>query len=181
MMAAGKHIPWTLCSVVLAALLWVPLAAGHADELAADQVKAGFVLNFSKYTEWPQEHRGSELRICGLDRESLSGNLQRLAGRQVEGRPIRVLAPVPAGGLRDCQVLFIAASEQAQVASVLRELARAPVLTVSDTPDFTGQGGMIGMKLRAGRVRFDINRVAVRDAGLHLSSQLLKLADEVLQ
>lgn len=180
-MAGGKDRPGTVRSVALAALLWMSLAAGRADELAADQVKAGFVLNFSRYTEWPQAHRGSELRICGLDRQALSGKLQLLAGRQVEGRPIRVLAPVPAGGLRDCQVLFIAASEHAQVASVLRELACAPVLTVSDMPDFIGQGGMIGLKLRAGRVRFDINRVAVRDAGLHLSSQLLKLADEVLQ
>ena len=53
------------------------------------------------------------------------------------------------------------------------------MLTISDVPDFAAQGGMIGLKLRADRVRFDINQGASRRAGLVLSSQLLKLADEV--
>lgn len=180
-MCANKGNRWALRGAALVALLSTLVVAGHADERTADQVKAGFVLNFSKYTEWPQAERGSELLICGLGSQSLSGNLELLAGRQVDGRDIRVLAPVASADLHRCQVLFIAASEQQQISPVLRDLARGPVLTVSDAPDFTRHGGMIGMKLRGGRVRFDINRVAARDAGLHLSSQLLKLADEVLQ
>lgn len=166
--------------LLLALALLAPLTAADADERAADQVKAGFVLNFSKYTEWPA-NSASDLLICSLGTQPLSGNLELLAGRQVGEREIRVRAPVSAGDLRSCQVLFISGFEDERVAAVLRELARDPVLTISDTPEFTRMGGMIGMKLRAGRVRFDINRVAARDAGLHLSSQLLKLADEVLQ
>lgn len=169
------------CSTAtLAALLLLSPLAGKADELKADQVKAGFVLNFSKYTEWPLT-AGSELRVCSLSAAALSGSLEQLAGRQVAGRDIRVLAPVAPADVGNCQVLFIAAADSARIGSVLRDLASRPVLTISDAPDFVREGGMIGMKLRAGRVRFDINRIAARDAGLHLSSQLLKLADEVLQ
>jgi hypothetical protein len=53
-------------------------------------------------------------------------------------------------------------------------------LTISDTPGFVQAGGIIELKLRAGRIRFDINQGAARQVGLKLSSQLLKLADEVL-
>lgn len=62
---------------------------------------------------------------------------------------------------------------------MLRALGQTPVLTVSDAPGFVQAGGMIGLKLRGGRIGFDINHGAARATGLVLSSQLLKLADEV--
>lgn len=82
---------------------------------------------------------------------------------------------------RGCHILFIPAEEAERVDGVLRAVALAPVLTVSDSPDFARSGGMIGLKQRGGRIRFDINLGAARRAGLNLSSRLLKLADEVLQ
>lgn len=58
-----KHFRRGCTTSAFALLLALPLATADADEFKADQVKAGFVLNFSKYTEWPQL-AGSELRVC---------------------------------------------------------------------------------------------------------------------
>jgi hypothetical protein len=52
-------------------------------------------------------------------------------------------------------VIFITADDSQRIDTVLRSTAQYPVLTISDAPDFV-------------------------QAGLKLSSQLLKLADEVL-
>ena len=62
-----------------------------------------------------------------------------------------------------------------------RAAAGRPMLTISDQPGFVDRGGMIEMKLVAGRTRFDINLAAARAAGLNLSSQLLQLAERVVQ
>jgi len=164
--------------------LFVCLFAGmaEADNLAEDTVKAGFILNFAKYTEWPAGALdGGNLRVCGLGNQLLSGKLAQMQGRQVQGHEIQVRSTMRVDEWRDCHVLFIPAGEKQRLELVLRALAQTPVLTVSDGEDFTRSGGMIGLKLRAGRVRFDINLAAVRKAGLNLSSQLLKLADEVTQ
>ena len=72
------------------------------------------------------------------------------------------------------------ADDAARVDAVLRAVGQWPVLTVSDAPDFAAAGGIIGLRERTGRIRFDINQGAAKRAGLSLSSQLLRLADDVI-
>lgn len=154
----------------------------QADAPEEDEIKAGFILNFMKYTEWPTAASGSgELRVCGISAQPLSGKLAQLQGRTALGRDIKVLAPVRQENWRDCHVLFVPASEESRLAPLLRSLGQSAVLTISDCPEFTEAGGMIGLKQRGGRIRFDINLGAARRTGLNLSSQVLKLADEVKQ
>lgn len=165
-------------SAVLAAAL--PLGGSLAGAPSEDEVKVAFILNFIKYTTWPASSGDdATLRICADHAQALGGRLDALGGRQVSGRTIRVLAPVRPADWRGCQVLYLSRPDAATLADGLRAVAPAPVLTVSDMPDFVDAGGMIGLKLRADRVRFDINQGAARRGGLVLSSQLLKLADEV--
>jgi hypothetical protein len=166
--------------VVLLAAALLPGTGARAGSSVEDNAKAGFILNFTKYTEWPGAQAGSELLICSLRERPLSGKLEDLQGRQVQGRTIRVRTATRASDWLDCQVLFIADDEAQRIDTVLRNVGQHAVLTISDAPGFVQAGGIIGLKLRAGRIRFDINQGAARQAGLKLSSQLLKLADEVL-
>jgi hypothetical protein len=55
------------------------------------------------------------------------------------------------------------------------------VLTLGDLPGFVDAGGMIGLRVEASRVRFDVNLSTAQAAGLVLNSQMLKLAGKVLQ
>ena len=50
------------------------------------------------------------------------------------------------------------------------------MLTVSDGESAAERGAIIGLTLDENRVRFEVNLVAARKAGLKLSSQLLKVA-----
>ncbi len=168
-----------LYAALLATLLLpAPVRAGS---LAEEQVKAGFVLNFAKYVEWPVTAPvGGELRICGVGPHPLSGKLAELQGRQVQGREVRVRISGRPDDWRGCHILFLPAEEALRAEALLRTVGTSPVLTVGDGADFARDGGMIGLKLRFGRIRFDINLGAARRAGLNFSSQLLKLADEVI-
>jgi hypothetical protein len=168
-------------AIFLAAMLFLGLDA-CADTPEAASAKAGFILNFIKYSEWPATGSpNSNLLICSLGDQPLSGKLELLQGRQMNGREIRVRTTVRPGEWRECAVLFIAADEAQRIDTVLRATGQHPVLTISDAPGFVNAGGIIGLNVRDGRIRFDINQGAARQGGLKLSSQLLKLADEVLQ
>jgi hypothetical protein len=166
--------------VVLLAATLLPATGALADNPVEDSVKAAFILNFTKYTEWPSAQAGSDLLICSLSERPLSGKLEALQGRQVQGRTIRVRITTRPSDWRECQVFFITEDDERRIETVLRTVNQHPVLTISDTPGFVQAGGIIELKLRAGRIRFDINQGAARQVGLKLSSQLLKLADEVL-
>ena len=171
------------------ALVMVPILACFArplpclaDDATKDEVRAAFVLNFAKYTEWPSPHpEGGTLRICAVESRPLSGELALLDGRRAQGYPVEVRAPTSPGDWPSCHVLLLASTDGAGVASILDTVAGLPVLTVSDRPEFIMEGGMVGLKWRVGRIRFEVNLRAVREAGLELSSHVLRLADKVLQ
>ena len=165
----------------LAAMLLACAAPALAQQGSMHEVKAGFLLNFMKYAEWPEPALPSAtLVVCSTGGASLGGKLELLQGRQALGREIRVRAPARPAEWRECQLLFVPADDAARVDAVLRAVGQWPVLTVSDAPDFAADGGIIGLRERAGRIRFDINQGAAKRAGLTLSSQLLRLADDVI-
>lgn len=151
---------------------------GGADEAT---VKAGFVFNFIKFTQWPPVRTalGAPLRLCALSDTALPGTLELLQGRQVSGRPIELRRRVPAGEWRQCDVFFLGDGDAAVFDGVLRQLGTSPVLTVGDLPGFVASGGMIGLRIESDRVRFDVNLAAAQRSGLMLSSQMLQLAGQV--
>ena len=165
-----------LCGVLLVG----PVAAQQVTEQA---VKAGFVYNFIKFTHWPSQQVGEKyhLLICVTSDKPLDGHIAQLTGRSVGARTIEVRRNVGVNDWANCDVLFIAQSEEHQRDAYLRSLGNAPVLTVGDTPDFIKAGGMIGLRMQESRVKFDVNLGSAQRAGLQLNSQMLKLAGEVLK
>ncbi len=174
-----------LRALVLGALTVAALAAveGRAeDSLEQTRVKAAFVLNFMKFTAWPEQHAtdSGTLTLCATEANPLDSQLHSLDGRDVRGLRVSVVHR-PADEVPACDAVFVTRADAATLATLQHAAAGRPVLTISDQPGFIDRGGMIEMKLVAGRTRFDINLAAARAAGLTLSSQLLQLAERVVQ
>ena len=147
-----------------------------AEALPENDVKAGFVLNFIRYSEGMQPI-GGELRVCAVGPSPLDGKLLGLSGRGTDFGTVVVIAPSSERDWRECQVVFVGSGDRAGPA--LAALSNRQVLTIGDSAGFAQAGGMIEIRLRSGRVRFAVNHGAIKHAGLRVSSQLLKLADEV--
>lgn len=79
----------------------------------------------------------------------------------------------------NCRVLFISSSEDGRLKEILTTLDKTGVLTVSDMPNFSQRGGMIQFVLDGNRIRFAVNLTPAQDAGLTVSSELLKVAVSV--
>jgi hypothetical protein len=67
------------------------------------------------------------------------------------------------------------------VTEVVEVLKDKGVLTVADSPGAAQLGVALNMATRGGRVSFQANLLAAREAGIQLSSKLLRLATEVVQ
>ena len=171
--------------VRLAIALWVlfvRLPSSAADESLEYAVKATFLLNFTKFIEWPAGaggDPGSPFRICVLGPDPFGSTLDRVvAGEVVFGRKVAVatIDREPAPG--SCQILFFGDSEGGG-----RSFAGPGrgVLTVGEGEAFIRSGGMIGFVIENRRVRFEINRPAAQAAGLKLSSGLLAVAKSVVK
>lgn len=157
-------------------LMMVGVWASEFEEYA---VKAAYLYNFAKYAEWPPEafpKADAPLWICIAGDNPFGDALASLSGKSVESHLVETRMLSASASLEQCHILFVSRSEQGRFKALLSKSGRLPILTVSDISDFARSGGMIGLVEAEQRIRFDINLAVARQAGLKLSSQLLKLA-----
>jgi hypothetical protein len=167
----------------LAALAGAWLAAGVRAEpgpgLSEYELKAAFIYNFAKFTEWPGEGAAASFRFCVAGRDPFGEALDKLAERTVRNHPIAVFRGVEPDEAADCELLFLHGGDAAHRAAALKHVAGRPVLTVGDDPGFIEGGGMIELMMVENRVQFEVNLLAVKSAKLMISAQLLRLARRV--
>lgn len=164
---------------LLLAVLGTPAAVFGGPTLGEYQAKAAFLYNFTKFVEWPPQvfaTPAAPLQICVLGDDPFGASLDALAERSTQGRALVIRRVATPGQGAACQILFIAASEEARLPQLLAALAARPVLTVADVPGFAEAGGMINLSVDESRVRMEINVEAAQRAGLRISSQVLRLA-----
>lgn len=142
-------------------------------------VKAAYLLNFTKFIEWPAAAvpDGEPFRICVAGQNPFGDSLVKIVtGERVDAHPL-VVQNLGRDTPAHCQIIFFSKSEK-DVAETIAHLGPG-VLTVGETGDFFNLGGAIRFVLENGRVRFDVNQAAARRAGLQVSSRLLKVARQV--
>lgn len=157
---------------------WIAFCPRAAAQPLEYEVKAAFLLNFTKFIDWPPSafaDSNSPLAICVLGKDPFGSSLdQMLQGETVDNRQliVRRLSEIPSP--HQCQVVFFGSGDR-DTPKTLSDLGRG-VLTVGDGKKFLQDGGMIAFVIESRRVRFDIDQAAAERAGLTLSSKLLGVA-----
>jgi hypothetical protein len=184
---------WWLVSRVLSGVLLLlaffgtygltpAFAEPHSDQ--EYQVKAAYIFNFANYVEWPREAfqgDSSSLVICVLGKEPFANILNSISGKNVQGKKIVVRQAMQIEDVKECHILYIIASDKRNLGYVLKTLKGRHVLTVGDQDRFCQTGGMINLVTMKNKIGFEINSSAAKRAGINISSQLLKLASDVIE
>ena len=177
----------TALALVLLALFWAGALCGTArDAHAASseyQVKAAFLYNFMKFVEWPGDGLSNPgtLTIGILGKDPFGEALDEVRDKTAKGRRIVVVHLRGIEEVRECDLLFVCASEKGRLPQILRGVQSARVLTVADQEGFCQAGGIINLVFVNNRVGFEVNVAAANRVRLRVSSQLLKLARLVLE
>ncbi len=177
------HLPWSWLAVAVAGvLLAAPGLRAQTAKPTDVQVKAAYLYNFGHFVEWPPSAngRGKSFDVCVLGQDPFGRILDTtLAGGTVAGRSVvarRISNPQESGS---CRILFLSSSEEGRLNEIMEALDKSAVLTVSDIPEFSRRGGMIEFVLEGNKVRFEVNLTVAKNAGLVLSSELLRVATAV--
>jgi hypothetical protein len=167
--------------VLTAVVAMFTVSCMAADESLEYQVKAAFLLNFTKFVEWPPmafADANSPVAICILGDDPFGSPLDKLVdGEMVGGRKVIVQRVRRAPQPGSCQVLFISRG--------VKDISQIPadpgpgVLTVGESDSFLHDGGIVHFVIENRRVRFDINQAAAEKAGLRISARLLNVARAV--
>ena len=173
----------TVAAMITAVWLPIPLPLGAqpgtGSEISLEyQVKAAFLLNFTKFIDWPNPVPGdTPFTICILGDDPFGGAVDRIIeGETVNGRRLAV-ERIRSQQAQSCQIVYVSRSEK-EVSRFLSGLGHG-VLTVGEGNQFLREGGMIAFVVSSRHVRFDVNQTAAANAGLRLSSKLLSVARTV--
>jgi hypothetical protein len=181
MVVLKRRFTLTLSVVLLLVAGWGSAAEASDFEYA---IKAAFLYNFAKFVEWPPEtfpQASTPVSFCIFGDDPFDGSLDTVVqGETLNGRRLAVRRTRDLPAARECQVLFVSASEKGRAFEALSALRGTSVLTVGEGKDFLDQGGVIRLFLEQNRMRFDVNLDAAERNHLKISSKLLALARTVV-
>jgi hypothetical protein len=149
------------------------------------EVKATYLLNFGRFATWPATSptvERDDFPVCVIGSDPFGSALDHtVAGESIDGRGVVVKRIAHPEEVAKCRILFVSGSEEAQLSAILPVAEKAGVLTVSDIAVFAARGGMIQFVSQDRKIRFRVNATAAEQAGLTLSSELLRVAVAVVR
>jgi hypothetical protein len=163
----------------------------HASALAAPienaprleyQVKAGYLFNFLRFTEWPPQAlpEGAPYRIGVMsDTAAFTVIAEALKGKTLNNRQIEVISLKDGDSLHGCHLVFIPRTAGPSALDPAGASQPEGILMVGESENFALRNGMIGFVLQGHNIRFQVNLSAAQDAGLKLSGRLASLAEIV--
>jgi len=155
-------------------------AAELPDTVREDHLRAGYLLNFAKFVEWPTLGATDVLTVCFVGGTGIRESFAIGAGgKQVGTHPFVTRTLAGRESTEGCQVLYVEAAAPFSQ-EYLSVVAVSPaLLTVGDAHDFIHKGGTVELFADSNRLRFNVNLDNARRAGLRISSSLLQLASRV--
>lgn len=176
----------TLPPALLRVGCFVALALMHSAQAQntatpADQqaLLAAFAYNFCLFTDWPatQSGKGSQdfvLAVAGQPMPALAAlGKRKVARRRIQIVELGETDAVPPS----CDALICNALSPARQADILAQVGERPILTLSPNAGFCRDGGIVEFFVRGERMRFRVSLQNLNRAKLHISSQLLRLAE----
>lgn len=185
---------YSIRKIVIFAVLVLALSASHSiagdDPYPEHEVKAAFLYNFMRFTDWPAEkiddvNKPMVVYVVGdypPCKTFTDVRNKRLNNKPVEVRIYNSFEQIEDPNiLRSSHVLLICDSEKKHAVEILNIVKNSNVITVGESEKFLDKGGVINFISSRQKVRFEINITAAEKSQLKIRSKLLKLAHRVVK
>lgn len=154
--------------------------ADSAPQASEYEIKAAFLLNFVRYTNWPAasfDGPKSPIRLTVVGRDPFGATLETtFKGEEVHGHPVVVARADEVREDLRAHIVFAGDLPEADRHRLIQACAGRPTLLVGEVPHFAEDGACINFYLSDHKVRFEVNTDASAAASLEISPAMLKLA-----
>lgn len=154
-----------------------------AENVREAKVKAAFVVNFSRFINWPDnsfDSGDSPLFICTVGVDGIKDAFAGIEAKKVRGRSLVHKRLQSLSEARDqCHIVYMGSLGGDQCKTYLEENKQEPVVSISGAEGFVSDGGTIQFIKTEDRLSFKINNSEARKRQLSINASLLNLAEEV--
>jgi len=178
---------------ILCGLLISLHSSADAPAATQTQLEAVFLYNFSTFIEWPDSafsDEDSPFNICvvgGEEDDEFNNALDVTVETEYKtetGRKLEVMHfdddfnPQDSKKiLKSCQIVFISNSLSEQALTIIDTIQDQPILTVSDTSEFTQDCGMIEFQLSGEKIGLLMHHERMKKVNLEPAAPLLELVE----
>jgi len=163
------------------------------------QIKAAFLYNFIKFTDWPANKvaEPNTIILGLLGEHKFKDMFDVVKNKPVKNQKFIVRSfgkfsqyirngenglklTQEAEQLKKCHILFVCDSEWAHTREIIEAVKGYNVLTVGETGEFLELGGIITFIPGTEKPVFEINNIAAKLAKIQINSRVLRLAKRVI-
>lgn len=138
------------------------------------ELKAAYLYNIFKFITWPDKGTSAPpLQLCIIGPDLSNGALLSLDNKPINHSIIKVRQNVNIADVESCTALYFTDNKSYDQ---LEQLANQGKLLIGEDDNFTAQGGTLTFFIENNRLRFEFNLIAAQQAGIKISSKLLRLA-----
>ena len=166
-----KRISALICTIVILLAISLPVAADEAGDLSE------FIIKVANNIDWSDNGpKRTDPLIIGVVGESpIMEKLKELAANNSEMK-IEIKSKTFTDDLTDCNLVYTATEELSLLAKVLKQANRSKIITLSSAKDFARYGVMINFVLEDSKLKCEVNKMVLDEAGVKLDSKILKKA-----
>lgn len=172
-----KRLSQQVACIVLLAIIALPVKAAPIISKQY-QIVSSFLLQLTSFTTW-KNNQSNSVNICLYGDDPFGQYIDDMRKRLPKNRAgqlikIKRLPDNDNFPIEQCNIVY---TEHQHLAAMWLALpTKHHILLVSQHQDFINQGGMVNFAYQNKRVKLEVNLPAVQQAGLKMSSALLKHA-----
>lgn len=173
-----------ICLILFGAVAY--WGGARAQSFSDVEIKAAYIMKLAKFVTWNGRHL-NHINFCYIDSTrdddtSVGANFQRLVRAKGAGNGWSVRKLRGMNGIEQCNMLFIADTEEGSISSILSRVNKQDILTMSDARRFIYKDGMLGFVLDdENRVKMVANLKNIRKTRVMISATVLELMEEVVK
>ncbi len=136
-----------------------------------------YLYNFTKYVDWPQEHKQGEFVIGVVGSSQVHNELMQLAqGKPVGTQTITVRSFKNVDEVSGCHILFLSEAYSRRVNQAVVRMEKSAPLIVTQLEGATLHGSAINFVIRDETMKFELKKSNATRFGLRVHSRLDNLA-----
>jgi len=142
------------------------------------KIKAVFIYNFTKYIEWPSDHKGGDFTIAILgDNKALFEELNKMSQiKKIANQSFSIVRYKAISQVNVPHILYIPSDSTEELAKAVEKLRGKSTLIVTEKPGMARRGAGINFVIVGDRQKFELNKSNVEKHNLKVASTLENLA-----
>ncbi|MDH5762621.1 MAG: YfiR family protein [Nitrospinota bacterium] len=171
--------------LMLLGLYILPQHSAFAENGLEHSIKASLILKFSSFITWPAEGDPApdsrHLVFCISGKDNFGDIFDLAKEENIINVNLTVKRLGNSNDFKSCNILYLSSLEKPRIQFILNQVKDLSILVIGESPGLADLGVGINFLIANNKIRFEINRHAIHRSGLGISSQLLALADRVLE